>query len=161
MIDNRTLVVGYSNGNRLRPFTEIIEKMVGPSEIKLYDYDYTIKLMNSNYNETIKNNFKNYILNADLDPLAIINSDKNIIIIDRTEGMTTLATIFYLYTKLSTFQNLTLAQKNIFFCKFNFIGFDYNVNSVDIINQNTQIINNVKSSGPFPFNVSIACGEGL
>jgi hypothetical protein len=138
------LLLTYSNGNRLRPFTEIITKF-GLSETKLYNYDDTIKLMNSNYDETIEYNFKNYILKADLDPLKIINSDKNIIIIDRAEGMTTLATFFYLYSKLTTFQNLTSAQKNIFFCKFNFIGFDCIINRVDIINQNTKIINNVKS----------------
>jgi hypothetical protein len=144
------ILLKNANGDLLKPFSQILRIREWWSDewnnihFK-YNYDNIIKLMDKNYNSTIECNFKNYILNTDLDPLKIINSDKNIIIIDRAESMSTLATLFYLYTKLNTFKKLTSEEKNIFFCKFSFIGFEFCYNNIDKINEITERINYAKS----------------
>jgi hypothetical protein len=130
----------------IKPFTE--EKLYkNPPRIEFFKYNYnkTIRLMSRNYNKTIECNFKNYILNANLDIRNIIDSDKNIIIVDRAEGLSTLAALFFLYSKLNTWTTLSLEEKNIFFCKFSFYGFDIISNDVSKINKRNKIIINVKS----------------
>ena len=132
----------YYSGDRLGPFVEII---FGKYSNRYYQYNFidTIKLMNDNYNKTIECNFKNYILKANLDPLDIINSNKNVIFVDRAEGLNTIAVFFFLYTKLNTWTTLTLEQKNIFFCKFSFYG--YNHIGTREIKEKNNAINNLKS----------------
>jgi hypothetical protein len=138
-----TLLFIDKGGNFIQPF---IERKTYRSHITVfYEYNYTntIKLMNDNYDKTIECNFKNYILKANLDPLDIIKSNKNIIFVDRAEGLSTVAALFFLYTKLNTWTTLSLEQKNIFFCKFSFYGFNYipdnNLEKINIT------INNFKS----------------
>jgi hypothetical protein len=129
-------------GNLIQPFIEKITYRNGRRNL-LYNYRDTINLMNSNYNNTIECNFKKYITKANLDIRNIIESNKNIIFIDRAEGLSTVAALFFLYTKLNTWTTLSLNEKNIFFDKFSFYGFNFITD--DDLNVNNNTINNFKS----------------
>jgi hypothetical protein len=138
------LLLTYPNGDELKPFINLLYQSYSKS-FRHFEYNYTetIKLMNSNYNKTIECNFKNYITNANLDIRNIIESDKNIIFVDRVEKLSTASALFFLYTKLNTWATLSSEEKIIFFSKFNFYGFDYD----DKYEQENRIniINNFKS----------------
>ena len=84
------MFVNYSNYNLIKQLG--IDLFIGKNS-----YTSTIKLMDKNYNTKIECNFKNYILQANLDPLKIINSDENIIIIDTKNICCDISRIFYLY----------------------------------------------------------------
>jgi hypothetical protein len=100
-------------------------------EIIELDVKIIYSIINQNLTEEIINKFLIHFKNFNLDPLFIVNNNKNFIFIDRSEILTTCLVFLVIYKKMVELQKLSCLQQHIFLNKFKFVGYNM-TDSIDI-----------------------------